>query len=190
MNIPQHAKRVFKGQIFEVYQWEQEMFDGTTATFEALRRPDTIQIIATQGDKILLSHEEQPNKPRVFTFLGGRQEEGEEPLTVAKRELLEEGGLESSDWELLKTFEAEGKIQWTTYFYVARNCQKVAEPELDAGEKIDVVAVNWEEFLEKINSGTFWSSTIAHDIHMMTHDGEKLEVFRKKIFVSHPGAER
>lgn len=182
MKIPQHAKSVFKGEIFEVYQWEQEMFDGSTAIFEALKRPDTIQVIATQDDMILLSHEEQPNKPRSYTFLGGRQEEGEEPFVVAKRELLEEAGLESSDWELLKTYESEGKIQWTTYFFVARNCRKIAEPKLDAGEKIDVVPVDWNEFLEIIDNDNFWGKNIAYDIHMMKHDEEKLEEFKKKVF--------
>lgn len=182
MKIPEKAKRVFKGEIFEVYQWEQEMFDGTTAIFEALKRPDTIQIIPTQRGKILLSHEEQPNKPRSYTFLGGRQEEGEEPLTVAKRELLEEAGLESNDWELLKTYESEGKIQWNTHFFVARNCQKVSEPRLDAGEKIDVFSTSWEEFLEIIDRDDFWGKNIAHDIHMMTHDEKKIEAFRKNLF--------
>lgn len=34
MKIPSTAKRVFKGIIFDVYRWEQEMFDETTSTFE------------------------------------------------------------------------------------------------------------------------------------------------------------
>ncbi|KKP89624.1 MAG: NUDIX hydrolase [Candidatus Moranbacteria bacterium GW2011_GWC2_37_73] len=27
--IPEHAKKVFSGTFFDVYQWEQEMFDGS-----------------------------------------------------------------------------------------------------------------------------------------------------------------
>lgn len=184
MQIPQNAKRVFKGQIFEVYQWEQQMFDGSTATFEALKRADTIQIIPTRDGKIFLSHEEQPNKPLSYTFLGGRQEEGEEPLVVAKRELLEEAGFASTDWELLKIYESEGKIQWKTYLFVARNCQKVAEPKLDPGEKITVEEVDWHTFLEKIDDPNFWGQNIAHDIHMMQHTSGKLEEFKKKLFSS------
>ncbi len=182
MRIPKEAKRVFKGTIFEVYQWEQKMFDGSTAIFEALKRPDTIQIIPTHGNTIFLSHEEQPNKPLSYTFLGGRQEEGEEPLSVAKRELLEEAGLESTNWELIKTYESEGKIQWKTYLFAARNCQKIAEPKLDPGEKISVEKVDWKKFLEIIDDENFWGKNIAHDIHMMTHDKEKLAMFEKKLF--------
>jgi ADP-ribose pyrophosphatase len=182
VKIPDSAKLVFKGKIFEVFQWEQELYDGSKATFEALRRPGTIQIIPTAGEKVYLSHEEQPNKPLSFTFLGGRQEENEEPLVTAKRELLEEAGLQSSDWELLKVYESEGKIQWDTYLFVARNCQKVQEPHLDAGEKIEVKEVNWDEFLEIVSGENFWGRDIANDILRMRIDNEKLEEFRNKLF--------
>jgi ADP-ribose pyrophosphatase len=181
MKIPDHAKLVFKGKIFEVYQWEQEMYDGTTATFEALKRPGTIQIIPTVSDKILLSYEEQPNRPLSYTFLGGRQEPSEEPLVTAKRELLEETGMESDDWELYKVYESEGKIQWDTYLFVARNCRKVTEPSLDAGEKIEVKEVSWDEFLDIVSSEDFWGQNIANDILRMRLEKEKIGEFRKKI---------
>jgi len=32
--VPEEAKLVFKGIIYDVYQWEQKMFDGTFSTFE------------------------------------------------------------------------------------------------------------------------------------------------------------
>jgi 8-oxo-dGTP pyrophosphatase MutT (NUDIX family) len=182
MKLPSHAKKVFQGKIFSVFQWEQEMYDGTTAMFEMLKRPGTIQIIPTVGDKILLSHEEQPTKPKSFTFLGGRQETDEEPLVTAKRELLEEAGLESDDWELLKVYHNKGKIEWDIYLFAARNCKKVAEPNLDAGEKIDVIEVTWEEFLEKVSSENFWGQIIANDILRMRVDQQKLASFKKKLF--------
>lgn len=54
---------MFKGVIFDVYQWEQEMFDGTTQTFEKLKRPDTIMVIpVTEDGKIILTEQEQPGK--------------------------------------------------------------------------------------------------------------------------------
>src|SRR5882757_3955251 len=103
MKIPPQAKKVFQGVIFSVYQWQQEMFDGSTETFEMLKRPNTIEVIATQGDKILISRQSQPNKENFYSLFGGRAEEGEDPLVTAKRELLEESGLESDDWELFKS---------------------------------------------------------------------------------------
>ena len=40
--IPPEADRVFRGEIYEVYQWPQKMPDGSVETFEMLRRPDTV----------------------------------------------------------------------------------------------------------------------------------------------------
>lgn len=190
MKIPQNAKLVFKGKIFDTYQWEQELYDGSIATFEALKRPDTIQIIPTVVDpstgsgKIFMAREEQPNKPLSDSLLGGRIEEGEEALVAAKRELLEESGMESDDWELIKTFVNEGKIDWNVYLFVARNCRKVAEPNLDPGEKIEVKVVNFEEFLEVVSSEKFWGRDIANHILRLRLDQEKLEEFKKRLFKS------
>ena len=166
------------------------MYDGTIATFEALKRPDTIQIIPTISDptdpsgqgKILIAEEEQPNKPLSDSLLGGRAEEGEDPLFTAKRELLEESGMESDDWELIKTFVNEGKIDWNIYLFVARNCRKVAEPNLDPGEKIEVKEVSFEQFLDIVSSENFWVRDIANHLLRLRLDKEKLEDFSKKLF--------
>ena len=179
--IPDHAKLVFKGKIFDVYQWEQEMFDGSTEIFERLKRPNTVQVIATQGDNILLSFEEQPGKSPCYTFLGGRAEPNEEPLATAKRELLEEGGLESSDWELYKVYEPGGKIDWTIYLFIARDCKVVAEQKLDAGERVEVRSTNFEQFIEIVSAESFWASLITTDVLRMRLDPSRLEEFRRKL---------
>ena len=91
--LPPHAKLAFKGKIFEVWQWEQEMFDGTTAIFERVKRPNTAQVIPVVGDKILIQTQFQPHEPKPYTALaGGRCDEGEDPLKETQRELLEETG--------------------------------------------------------------------------------------------------
>lgn len=182
MKIPSIAKKVFQGEIFSIFHWEQKMYDGSTATFEALKRPGTIQIIPTADEQIYLSYEEQPTKPRTYTLLGGRQEPNEEPLVTAKRELLEEAGFESNDWELLKTYESEGKIEWITYLFVARQCKKITEPRLDPGEKIDVKKVSFDEFLEKVSAEDFWGKIIANDILRIRLDKAKLAQFKEKLF--------
>ena len=182
--IPENAKRVFKGVIFDVYQWEQKMFDGSTETFEMIKRPNTLQIIATVGDKIILAEEEQPNKPTFYSLLGGRAEEGEEPEITAKRELLEESGLESDEWKLLKTYAPYFKLDWTIFIFIARNCKKAAEQKLDAGEKIKLLELSFEEFLEKLQDEKFWGAEIANDIYRLSHDSAKLGEFKKKLFSS------
>ena len=59
--IPPHATCVFQGILFDVYQWQQEMFDGSFRTFEKIRRRTIgAQVIATRGDRIFYSQEQQP----------------------------------------------------------------------------------------------------------------------------------
>lgn len=107
MKIPPQAKRVFKGIIFDVYHWQQKMFDGSEETFEMLKRVNTIEVISIKDGKICISHQSQPTKKDFYSLFGGRAEEGEEPLTTAKRELLEESGMTSDSWELYKNISAD-----------------------------------------------------------------------------------
>ena len=78
--MPENAKLVFKGVLFDVYQWEQTMFDGSVETFEKLRRPNTSAVVASVGGKILMQREEQPDSGQFLSIPGGRCDEGESLL--------------------------------------------------------------------------------------------------------------
>lgn len=148
-SIPTNAKEVFKGKIFTIYQWQQEMFDGSTSTFEMLKRPDTVMIIpVTEGNKIILTRQEQPGHH--FTGLaGGRLDKNETIIEAAQRELLEETGLQASSFELLNAFQPAGeKIDWFVFTLIARDCKKVQDQNLDSGEKVEIIEVDFEEFIE------------------------------------------
>lgn len=148
--IPENAERVFKGQIFDVYHWPQEMFDGSMATFEMLRRPDTTIVIGVADDKVLVIDDEQPHTGSRLGFPGGRVDTNEDTLTSAKREILEETGYEFNGWRLIKVVQPHSKIEWFIYFYLAWDGRKNAEPHLDAGEKIDVRMVPFTELKRMI----------------------------------------
>lgn len=147
--IPPQAQRVFKGVAFEVWQWEQKMFDGTTATFERVKAQDSVQVIAAVESKILLQDQEQPHRDGKFLSLpGGRCEWGEDPLACAKREFLEETGHTSDHWDLFSSIHPMGRMAWAIYTFMARDCHKIAEPHLDAGERIENRLISFEELLK------------------------------------------
>lgn len=147
--MPEHAKRVFKGVMFDTYQWEQEMYDGTKATFEKLKRPDTVVVFPVLPDgKILLTEQEQPGKEPFIGATGGRVDEGEDILVAAKRELLEESGYEAEEFILWDAQHPTSKIDWVVYTFVAKGLKKVSDLQLDAGEKIKLLPVTFDELVD------------------------------------------
>ncbi len=183
MKIPKQAKKVFTGEIFDIYQWPQKMFDGSIATFEMIKRPDTVQIIATQNGKIFTTKEFQPNQKRDCGLIGGRVDKGEKPLTAAKRELLEESGMTAKKWTLLKSYQPVHKMDWTVHYYIAHDCTVVAKQNLDPGEKITINKNSFEEFINKITTLPHWNNQFMIDILKMKLAGKKeLVKFKKQIF--------
>lgn len=180
--MPDNAHCVFKGKIFEVWQWEQQLFDGTFKTFERLKRADTAQTIAVVGDKILVQDEQQPDSDLFISLPGGQCDDGEDPLESAKRELHEETGYESDDWELFNEQIPSGKIEWVSHTFIARNCRVTGDPHLDAGEKISPRFLDFEEFIMLSDNPLFRSVDLASVLLRMRLDPEKKEEFRKRLF--------
>ncbi|MFC1649251.1 NUDIX domain-containing protein [Patescibacteria group bacterium] len=160
--LPKSAKKVFDGQIFDVYQWKQKMFDGSFSTFEKIVRQDTVMVIpVTQKGKIVLIEEKQPGKKPFLAVAGGRIEKGEAVLEAAERELLEETGLKASEFFLFDAVQPVSKIEWAVYTLIARRCKKIKNLTLDSGEKINPIEVTFDEFMKIIVSKKFQDSEIT-----------------------------
>ena len=182
--IPKEATKVFEGRIYDVYQWPQKLFDGSTETFEMLSRADTVKIIVLVNEKelkslqnikneqmvmndsdqeadnlscdrrkIIITHQTQPRKDWFYDYPGGRVDaEDESELEAAKRELREETGLVFKNWKLVEVNQPFSKIDWLVYTFVASELAAQTQQELDAGEKIEVLAVSLLELQELAKS--------------------------------------
>lgn len=144
--IPKEAKLVFQGVIYAVHQWEQELYDGSIATFEMLSRPDTIQVLAIKEDMLVLIYEEQPTVRPAYGLPGGRHDvDSETELEAAKREVLEETGMTFGNWKLIRAWQPHSKVEQFVYLYLASDFVGQQSQHLDAGEKIEIKLVSLDE---------------------------------------------
>lgn len=155
--IPEAGIKVFGGEIFDVYQWPQQMFDGSVETFEMLRRPDTVQIIAIKSEKLIFIEDEQPGRPLQIHVPGGRVDAKDESwINSAKRELREETGLEFRSWRLICVEQPVIKIEWFAPIFLATDftTEHPMAPDI-SGERIAVKPYLFNEAKKLILSGKY-----------------------------------
>ena len=176
--IPNNAQRVFSGKIYDVYQWQQQLFDGSYTTFECLQRRPTVKVIAVVNDHITLLHEQQPGRKPFIDIPGGRADSYQEaPEDVARRELEEETGLVADDLTLWFVYNNSGKIDWPVYYYVA-HCVKKSQPTAEAGEHIEAQYVDFDTFLSTTQQDSFRDFMLAHKIlYLLYHN--KIDELKK-----------
>ncbi len=110
----------------------------------------------TKDNKIVLAIE-----PRVFTkrtvgidFPAGYINKGEEPIDAAKRELYEETGYTSNEFiHLGSYYQDQGSSAAYNHYYLAKDCIKSGEQELDDGEYVKYVLVDQDELHELFDKG-------------------------------------
>ena len=88
---------------------------------------------------------------------GSRQDHSaEEALAAAQRELLEETGYMSDEWEHLLTIPSNATISDNyAYLFSAKNCRKVGEQDLDETEVLSFACYTEQEIEDLIQTGGF-----------------------------------
>lgn len=172
---------MFEGIIFDVYQWEQEQFDGSKKTFEKLTRPDTAVIFPVLPDgSILLIEDTQPAQQTYLCPPMGRVEPSDQsPQEAAQRELLEETGYRATELRPLYEFEPHIKIDWLIYAYVGVGLEKSGEPQSDAGERITLHPVSFDVLLELAVQPDFDDPRFSKMVLEARLDPAKMTALRK-----------
>lgn len=137
----------------------------------------SIVLPITKDNKILLAIE-----PRVFTkrsvdvgLPAGYIEENETPYMAAKRELLEETGYNSNNIIYLGSFyQDQGCSAAYNHYFIALDCIKEKEQNLDEGEFIKYILVDYNELEELLEEEYITSLNSAYVI-------EKGRPYLKKI---------
>lgn len=189
--MPESAEKVFSGVLFDVYQWQQQMFDGTTATYEKLKRQDAVVVIAvTDDNQFLVTLQEQPGQKQYACLASGHIEEGETPHQAAVRELLEETGYEAAEWELLRSDQPIREIDWALYHFIARGCKRVADIQQEAGEHIQLLQLDFDGFIDFCRRPDFAERLLQMQILGTLLDPEKLAHFKAQLLTRRPQPEQ
>ena len=178
--VPESAQIAFEGKIFDVYQWEQKLYDGTTHTFEKIVRQDTAVIYPILEDgRILLIKDSQPQRDTVITAPSGRLEPGGYPEAAILRELLEETGYKPETVIPFYTHQPYEKIDWFVHVFIGKNCKKVQEPKVDPGEKIELYPVSYDELIQLVLSESIRQEGLNNLVLRALLDPKKTEELKK-----------
>ena len=136
--------------------------------FYAITINDAAAIVALDdaGNIILKKEYRYCYDRELIEVPAGTFEEGEtDGLSVAKRELLEETGYISEDWQYLgATVESSAKLTNYMHIYFANHCRKVSGQHLDATEELDVLLVPMGQAVEMVMDNEICCNSSAHGI--------------------------
>lgn len=160
--FPDSAKQVYSGILYNVYHWDQKLYDNSITTFEGLERNDSVSVIPITADnQIVVTYQQQPHTTPFIGMPGGIIEPGEDSITAGYRELLEETGYEVSELEQLTEISFGSSLAGTSYYYIGRDAKVVGPAEPDPGEKIEVELVDFDKFLELLYDPSFRDTDLA-----------------------------
>ncbi len=133
---------MYAGRIFSIFQaTRQSPGDGRTFAFDIVDCPDWVNVVALTGSGAVVLIQQYRAGTRTITteIPGGTVDPGESPRQAAERELREETGYESEDWELIGRVEPNPAFQTnTTFTFLARNARRTGPQRLDDTEMIEV----------------------------------------------------
>ncbi|MFZ2804074.1 MAG: NUDIX hydrolase [Patescibacteria group bacterium] len=147
---PPNAKRVFKGEIMDFWQWEQPIYDGTVNTYECVTRPDTCAVIPFLDEKtVLLTRQEQPSKPEPFLdFPGGRVDPDEVIEEAVRREMAEETSRTADRWMEWHHFKNVGMYRFEEGLYIATGLHETSAHLTEPDEKIELLPTPWDDVVK------------------------------------------
>ncbi len=137
------SETAYEGKIVTVRLERFRYEDGGEADREIIGHMGAVGVVAHDDEHLYLVRQprEAVGEPDVLELPAGKlDEEGEDPLDTAKRELAEEIGKAAEDWRHLHTFwSSVGFSDEQVHVYLATGLRDVDKPEVDEDERIELV---------------------------------------------------
>lgn len=148
---------IFKTKIFDIVQRYQIGQSGQKHVRYVIRNKGAVAIlpILPDGRIILLKQFRSPTQRYIYEIPAGTREIGEDPLTTAKRELIEETGYHAGKMEpMYSFFSSPGIFQEMLYLFKATDLVP-GQQALEEGEDITLCYFTRDEIKKMLKAGEF-----------------------------------
>lgn len=163
---------VFRSRVFEITKKHSTEASGEanprSGEFYVMETPDWVNVVALTKDGALVLVEQWRHgvKRTTLEIPGGMVDPGEGPAEAAKRELVEETGFVSDDWEPLGVIDPNPAIQSTRcYTYLAREAWRAEAPRFDEHERCRLVLVPYSDVSRLVASGRISHALVVVALH-------------------------
>ena len=138
VTVETHRVQLPDGAIIEDWAW--------------ILTPEFINVVVETeaGDFLCFRQYKYAAQGTTLGIVGGYLDPGEEPLTAAQRELLEETGYAALDWTELGSYPIDGNRGCGVgHLFLARGAEHVQQPDADDLEEQEMVLLSRAELTQK-----------------------------------------
>lgn len=155
IEVPVESQELFEGSFLKARKDIVRLPNGRTASREYIVHPGAVVVIPLlDNGKVLLERQYRHPIGQVMTeFPAGKLDPGEDPLTCAQRELLEETGYTATEWA--KAGALHLAISYSTeiiHIFFARGLT-YSKRQLDQDEFLETCEMRVDELLQACRLG-------------------------------------
>ena len=139
---PLGGRRVYEGSFISLDVARFRYPDGEEVERAIVRHPGAVGVVCHDDEHLILVRQprEAVGDPDVLELPAGKLEEGESPMSTARRELAEEVGLAAEHWEPLTSYwSSVGVMDEEVHVVLATGLREETGAEAEENERIEVV---------------------------------------------------